>query len=99
MAAVPAMDGLAQRVTNRTRCFNSCWLDSNVKMTRITTHHLCDAAVRDQEKFMHVLLYVASLIASPEARFSPSTQSAEEPNRSTVPWDMTVSSMEAGLAP
>jgi hypothetical protein len=28
---------------------------------------------------MHVLLYVASLIATPEPRSQPSTQSAEEP--------------------
>jgi hypothetical protein len=86
MAAVPAMDGLAQRVTNRTRCFNSCWLDSNVETARISTHHLRDAAVRDQDEFMHVLLYVASLIATLEARSQPSTQSAEEPNRSTHPF-------------
>src|SRR4051794_4570421 len=79
MAAVPAMDGLAQRVTNRTQCFNSCWLDSNVETARTSTHHLRDAAVRDQDEFMHVLLYVASLIATPEPRSQPSTQSAEEP--------------------
>src|SRR3954453_16214407 len=85
MAVVPAVDGSAQRVTNRTRCFNSCWLDSNVETARISTHHLRDAAVRDQDKFMHVLLYVASRIATPEARSQPSTQSAEEPNFSTLP--------------
>src|SRR4051794_17709706 len=85
MAAVPAMDGLAQRVTNRTRCFNSCWLDSNVETARTSMHHLRDAAVRGQDEFMHVLLYVASLIATPAPRSQPSTQSAEEPNFSTLP--------------
>src|SRR5687767_6986517 len=96
MAAVPAMDGLAQRMTNRTRCFNSCWLDSNVETARISTHHLRDAAVRDQDEFMHVLLYVASRIATPEARSQPSTQSAEEPKVSTVPKRLARAA--AGLA-
>jgi hypothetical protein len=85
MAAVPAMDGLAQRVTNRTRCFNSCWLDSNMETARISMHHLRDAAVRDQDEFMHALLYVASLIATSEVHSQPSTQSTEEPKVSAVP--------------
>ena len=93
MAVVPAVDGLAQRVTNRTRCFNSCWLDSNVETARTSTHHLCDAAVRDQDEFVHVLLYVASLIASPEARCEPSTQSAEEP---AIGGQAAMASSEAG---
>src|SRR3954464_5632643 len=83
MAVVSAVDGSAQCVTNRTQCFNSCWLDSNVETARTSTHHLRDAAVRDQDEFMHVLLYVASLIATPEPRSQPSTQSAEEPKNWT----------------